>query len=143
MLRHSMRQRHLLKDLASRFEHAKQKTTGTKSASNGFLHLRMVFQPAMGQPWFTMRPEVLSDHPDAAHDDCEVAEAGSSAHEVVIQLLLDKSADVDARNRKCPSPLYRAVGFGRGSIVQLLLDEALLLGKSKSGFVIINMNRRP
>ena len=58
-----------LDDLANRSVYIMQKANGTKSASNGHLHLRVVLlEPAMGQPIFTIRPEALSGPQDMTLD---------------------------------------------------------------------------
>lgn len=74
-----------LDNLANLFAYIMQKASGTKSASNGHLHLRVVLEPAMGQPFFTMRPEALSGPPDVIID--ATAELRTIKPPVLIALL--------------------------------------------------------
>jgi ankyrin repeat protein len=49
--------------------------------------------------------------------------AAANGHDQVVQLLLDKGAEIDAKNKYGGTPLYRAAANGHDQVVQLLLDK--------------------
>ncbi|KAI1737169.1 ankyrin repeat-containing domain protein [Xylaria scruposa] len=58
--------------------------------------------------------------------DCSrtpLANATSNGHEAIVQLLLNKGADTDAKDDDSWTPLIYAAGYGHKAIVQLLLDK--------------------
>eukprot|EP00035_Acanthoeca_spectabilis_P011998 m.211888 g.211888 ORF g.211888 m.211888 type:complete len:560 (+) comp15498_c0_seq8:112-1791(+) len=58
-----------------------------------------------------------------ANGEQAISEAASGGHPAVCALLLDYSADVNARGKYLRTPLYRAAFAGRVETVQFLLEE--------------------
>ena len=74
-----------------------------------------------------------------SHDQTPLLWAVRGGHEAVVQLLLDKGADIEARDHSGRTALWMAAKHGHKAVVQLLLDKgANIEARNHSGQVALS-----
>ncbi|KAF1970588.1 ankyrin, partial [Bimuria novae-zelandiae CBS 107.79] len=71
---------------------------------------------------------------DKEYDQVQLLVAAQYGHEAVVELLLNKGADLETKDKNGQTPFLRAAEGGHKAVVELLLDKgADLETKGKNG----------
>ncbi|KFY32155.1 hypothetical protein V493_00461 [Pseudogymnoascus sp. VKM F-4281 (FW-2241)] len=102
------------------------------------LHLAAYFGVEM--PFNVFHEIGLISHLQDSYGRTPLSWAAGCGHEAVAQLLLNKGAEVDAKNKNGETPLYLAAQRGHKAVAQLLLNKgAEVDAKNKDGETPLNL----